>query len=929
MHLTNQRPTMKYLRVILILLTMLLFSNHLYCQSEIRPVNNINKPSLSINDLESWEQVSTPLISASGNYVSYKINRTEKDVPPSSTTIIKSTDGKKEWQHENIGRSVFAEDADIFLFQKKDTLGILFLKTGQIKLLPKVKSWQNESHNKQDYLLYSLNNDLYGLNLTSLKANVMPSIKSFQYKNGHIFIYREENKRNTLSVVAIEGGVEEAIWQGKNLSKLLINDNGNRLAFLSGNDTLQCIDRSGTILGSVDLKFNGNLQSVDLNSFALNDSIIFFKAYDKENKKNIDLNDQVEIWSYQDLNLRDKQKAEYEMYERFGGKKGSFGFDIRKDRADQIFKIGDESEIVIFPQDNANTVCFINKLHGGNSSEKWNKYATSSSFIYQFRYHKKIPTEFVSIACSPTGKYIVGRNNAENDLIVFDIEKEKTYSIKDRLPFWDDLYTAVLDAQVGREYAIAGWMRNSNTCILYDRYDIWLLDLDQTANAICLSQSFGKRNKELLRIITSSEELSLQDKWIISSFNEVNKKNGFYLLDPKQNNIPIALSSGDCLYYNPSSYSSKGAKPVRAKNKNTWIVRQESTQKSANYFTTTNFKAFTPLSNIHPEERFNWLSSELIHFDDLDGNPLKAVIYKPENFNPAKKYPVVIHYYRNKTDALNGFKTPGLFMDEINIPFLVSNEYIVVTPDINFEFGRPCESTLSSILGLTHVLKRMNFVDTTKMGLQGHSLGGFETNCLITHTHDFAAAITSAGMANAFSAYGAIGWGGNHAGSIVFEHGAYMMKDSPWNNPNKYLRNSPVLLADRVSTPLFINHNKKDDAVPFTQGIEMFTALRRLGKPAWLLSFKDEGHSILKTENKRIYTQMTLQFFDYYLKGKQPPNWMSQSVPYNTKSLSEMLNYDDSGQRPAPGGIVNESDLRKVEEWSKKPLADKLKSGEL
>ena len=102
-----------------------------------------------------------------------------------------------------------------------------------------------------------------------------------------------------------------------------------------------------------------------------------------------------------------------------------------------------------------------------------------------------------------------------------------------------------------------------------------------------------------------------------------------------------------------------------------------------------------------------------------------------------------------------------------------------------------------------------------------------------------------------------------------------------WERPDLYLENSPVLLADKINTPVLLMANKKDTQVPYTENRGLFLSLRRLGKPAWMLEYENELHMIMKEENQKDYEQKMMQFFDHYLKGRPFPVWL------NARSVAE------------------------------------------
>jgi dipeptidyl aminopeptidase/acylaminoacyl peptidase len=210
----------------------------------------------------------------------------------------------------------------------------------------------------------------------------------------------------------------------------------------------------------------------------------------------------------------------------------------------------------------------------------------------------------------------------------------------------------------------------------------------------------------------------------------------------------------------------------------------------------------------------------------------------------------------------------------LNVASYVSNGYVVCIPDIRTKKGHTGKSAARAVLGAARRLSALSWVDRQKLGLQGHSFGGYITNYLITHNDLFAAAQSSAGPVNFFSGYGAIRKITGTAMQQLYEHGQNNMGATPWDRPLRYLKNSPVIRANKVHTPLLLMHNDNDNAVPFAQSIELFTALRRLQRPVWLIRYSNEGHQLFRVPEQLDFTIRQQQFFDHYLKGKPAPDWM-------------------------------------------------------
>ncbi|MDR1674990.1 MAG: prolyl oligopeptidase family serine peptidase, partial [Tannerella sp.] len=271
--------------------------------------------------------------------------------------------------------------------------------------------------------------------------------------------------------------------------------------------------------------------------------------------------------------------------------------------------------------------------------------------------------------------------------------------------------------------------------------------------------------------------------------------------------------------------------------------------------------------------------SELVYWKSKDGFDLEGILYKPEDFDSTKTYPLLIYFYERHADELYRYFAPGPSRSVINISFYCSRGYLVFTPNIHYVDGHPGQSAYNSIVAGAEMLCSYPWVDRQHIGIQGQSWGGYQVAYLITQTSMFAAASAGAPVANMTSAYGGIRWGTGVNRQMQYERQQSRIGKHLWEGLDLYIENSPLFFADKVETPLLIMHNDNDGAVPWYQGIEYFTALRRLGKTVWMLQYNGEEHNLTQRRNMRDLTIRLQQFFDHYLKGEPMPVWMRDGVP--------------------------------------------------
>jgi dipeptidyl aminopeptidase/acylaminoacyl peptidase len=298
-----------------------------------------------------------------------------------------------------------------------------------------------------------------------------------------------------------------------------------------------------------------------------------------------------------------------------------------------------------------------------------------------------------------------------------------------------------------------------------------------------------------------------------------------------------------------------------------------------------NFSKPEKISVSNPQQsKYNWLTAELFEWTSFDNQKLQGILYKPEDFDPSKKYPMIVYFYERSSDGLFSYFPPAPSTSIINRTFAASNGYLVFVPDIPYTTGYPGHSCYNAVVSGTYaLLDKYSFIDRERLGLDGQSWGGYQIAYLVTKTDLFACAYAGAAVVNMTSAYGGIRWESGMSRMFQYEKTQSRIGGTLWEKPLHYSENSPIFEIPKINTPLLIMHNDADGAVPWYQGIEFITALRRLGKPAWMLSYNDEAHNLVKRPNRKDISIRKMQFFDHYLKGADMPYWMKYGISQEEK----------------------------------------------
>lgn len=319
----------------------------------------------------------------------------------------------------------------------------------------------------------------------------------------------------------------------------------------------------------------------------------------------------------------------------------------------------------------------------------------------------------------------------------------------------------------------------------------------------------------------------------------------------------------------------------RAKTGTSLIYQKQSNAAYPDAYVLSGNNNLRKISTTNPQQGlYNWSTVEQINWTSYKGIPLEGLIYKPENYDSTKSYPLLVYYYELHSDDIHTHYAPRPTASVIHPTEYASAGYFVFIPDIRYQIGHPANGAYDCIMsGTDAVLKKYPAINEKKMGLQGQSWGGYQTAQLITMTDRYAAAMAGAPVGNMISAYGGIRWGSGMSRQFQYEHTQSRIGKTIWEAPELYIENSPVFHLTTVKTPLLIMHNDQDGAVPWYQGIEIYTGLRRLQKPVWLLNYNGDDHNLMKIPNRIDLSIRMRQFFDYYLQDKPQPLWLSTGIP--------------------------------------------------
>ncbi len=628
--------------------------------------------------------------------------------------------------------------------------------------------------------------------------------------------------------------------------------------------------------------------------------ILYLSCKDTSAALKIKKGSAVDIWNYKDGFLQSEQSN---ILKDNRWRYINFCLDLQTGIIRKLRR--DDSEIVDVVAGLSDRLVIIRKnaiLAHSNAEDYWNKKQKLIDELQDLVTGERtvLPKMIADIPVDQAeSDYLVLKDPDEPDFYSYQLSTHTLTNLTSELglPLVDQKWIDLGHDRPNRNLLLSCRINDDHHVLIYDTYDPWIVDLSGREKAICLTNEFGRKNNIQFTLLPGTLKskagiIRLPENFTVANFNFDDKKEGFYeivLSRIAEDPIQLSQAAVHCRidhFFNGSGLSC-------AENGKGCLVSVETAEKSANIYFTKDFKAFKPISDFYPEKQYNWLTAELISFPSLSGARLQGVLYKPENFDASKKYPVIFYFYEGMSDNLHHFLTPGLSLGAINIPWFVSHGYLVCTPDILYTIGEPGASALNCVVSAAKYLAQFPWVDSARMGLNGHSWGAFECNYIVTHSHCFAAAVSGSGVSDMISHQGSQMLDGS---SLMFmdERSQNRMEASLWENPQRYIDNSPIFNANKITTPLLMMANKGDVVVPYQQGRELFISMRRLQKKAWLLEYDDEGHVLFKPKNQMDMTIRLDQFFGYYLKGEPAPKWMVEGIPARMKQI-------DAGYEPEPG----------------------------
>lgn len=882
---------------------------------------------------DSWQRIGERLLSADGNWAVFTIDVQEGD----GVLVLQSlrSDYRREFPR---GYGAVISYNDRYLVFKikpyysllkearnkkkkpeempKDSVGIVALGSDSVTTYAHVRSFKMPAA-EEGWLVLHLESpekatdngetpaDLLIIDPTSGKRLTLPRITEYQLskRGGKLLAEQAKNNKDSLSkavvlLVTASGLYVDTILRGGNdFRRFTFSEDGGQLAFVAERDArpkelvkyFRLYHYDGTTDSAVaiaDRNTAGMKLGMTISEFAelrfsKSGKRLFFGTAPIVPAKDTITPEaeqvKVDIWHYKDDYLQTQQ-----LYELKRNQERSYVAVYQLDRGRLVQLGSPEAETVYVPKEADAPWVYAVSDAGKRISFQWT--ADTKKDIYRIDatsgqrqlIKADVNGNFFATSVSPSGEALVWYDADLRQYQSWDGKQVRTItrSIPHRL--YDELHDMPGPAF---PYGMAGWLPGDTALLVYDRYDTWRVSIKGTAAPKNIT-GLGRRQKENYRYVSvdpDQDYFPLQGQLCWRYQQQENRDAGIAIAEWNNGQLQFIKRQAGAFSYGV---------PVKAKRTPVIAYTKERFDRSPDLHVwelgvgPSMPGAERRISWINPQQdRYNWGTASIYRWKALDGKPAQGVLYRPENFDSTKKYPVVFFFYETHTETLHNYIAPAPTGSRLNVSFYVSRGYIVLSPDIIYTQGHPAKSCYNYVVSAANSLSKLPYVDAKNMGLQGQSWGGIQVAQLVTMTTLFKAAWAGAPVANMTSAYGGIRWESGISRQFQYEVSQSRIGATLWEKMDLYIENSPLFHLPKVKTPLVIMANDADGAVPWYQGIELFTGMRRLGKPVWMLNYNGEAHNLRERKNQKDISVRQQQFFDWLLKGEKPARWLTEGVP--------------------------------------------------
>jgi dipeptidyl aminopeptidase/acylaminoacyl peptidase len=433
------------------------------------------------------------------------------------------------------------------------------------------------------------------------------------------------------------------------------------------------------------------------------------------------------------------------------------------------------------------------------------------------------------------------------------VNRESDVSVKQKPPF-----------------GVAGWTKDDAAVILYDKFDLWMVPPDGKPAKRLTNGAAEQIRHRYVRLDPDEEFIDSSKPIHLSIFGPWTKQSGYARLNTATGDVERLLLLDKSV-----------ERLVKAKDADTYAYVVQAFDDPPDLMVSgPGLKDARPIAATNPFfSDFAWGRAELVEYKNERGERLQGALYYPAGYQRGQKYPMVVYMYEKLSDGLHRWSSPSP-REPYNAAVFTSQGYAYFQPDIVFRPREPGISVADCVSAAVRKVIALGVADPARIGIVGHSWGGFDTVYLATHTKLFAAGVAGAPITDLVSNYGNHHWTSGIAETDHIETGQQRMEVPLWEDLEAYIRNSAVFGVHTMTTPLLVAFGDNDGTVHWHQGVELYNIARRAKKDVVMLVYNGEDHGLRRRPNQLDYQRRILQWFGHYLKGEPAPSWIKDGVSF-------------------------------------------------
>jgi len=845
----------------------------------------LQKKILNVNDYSKWGQLNLNGLNENGSWVSYTLSY-ENGI---DTLFLKNTKSmlSKSFPAGTNGRFV---NSDWFIFQTTKEVHLVNLKTGLKEIIKNAIQYDYSPNTRKLLILLSQNDNQRTLLIRKLNGTdkeqiasvdnfiMDPALQMVLYTSKadtkHEITLLDLSKKNKITILGnSSGSFDNLVWHPKGKSvafmEMPLNPSESKMVFyydLHGNkiykldidvqnelgDSLSITDKSHK------LKISDDMQKV------------FFSVKRKTKLEITKVSSEVQLWN--------------------GNAKWIYPMEEKRKHAERTY-------LALWEPFKDNTRLLSNDTLPQIMLTGNQRYAIlSNKKQYEPQYDYESPRDFyimdlssgkselllkkhsgnmLRTTASPNGKYIAYFK--QKNWWIYDILKKShtniTKNLKSSFFHNDKQYPNNTDVD-----SSIFWTMNGKEILLCDEYDIWAINTNGTSAQRLTS---GRETQIKFRLAGYSLVLPARSnydgiifdsvdlhKGLLLEAGSVRGYSGFYKWSPKFNkNLVYSTST----LLNQFTQSADGTTFV-------YLEQRYDVSPRLMIKNQSNDSSKLLVQSNPQQEEFYWGKAKLIHYKNTKGDSRSGILYYPAQYNSQKKYPMIVYIYEKLSNDFYKYIAPSQLEDRgFNITTFTTQGYFVLLPDISYQIGKPGLSAADCVVSATKEIIHKEMILPNRVGLIGHSFGGYETNFIITQTDLYAAAVSGSGASDLTNFYLTVGATGR-SNMWRFENQQWRMGKSLFDDREGYNSNSPIEHAENITTPLLSWTGESDKQMNWNQSAALYLALHRLNKEHIMLVYPKEGHTILKPVNQKDLSMRIHDWFDYKLKDLPPSTWIKDGL---------------------------------------------------